>query len=72
VRTVPLASIFPDLRTSLTVLRELLQAIKDQLVTDPEELTTYTNKMYSQVLHRIALTSTLLEVARMNMDRESL
>lgn len=71
MRTVPLASIFPDLRTSLTVLRELLQAIKDQLVTDPEELATYTDKMYSQVLHLIALTSTLLEVARLNMDGES-
>lgn len=66
------ASISHDLRTPLTVLRGLLQAIKDQLITDPEELAKHIDAMYSQVLHLIALTSTLLEVARLDMESTQL
>jgi signal transduction histidine kinase len=62
------ASISHDLRTPLTVLRGLLQAVKDQLVTDPEEIEGYIDCMHSQVLHLISLTSTLLEIARLNME----
>lgn len=58
-----------ELRTPVTVLRGSLEAIKDGIVTEPEQIMLYHNQMLLEVLFLDRLINDMLELSRLqNVD----
>lgn len=64
-RKVFISNISHELRTPVTVVRGSLEALRDKIVTDPEEVARYYESMYNEVLFQQRLINDLLELSRL-------
>jgi len=63
------ANISHELRTPVTVLRGSLEALRDNVVTDPADIARYHETMYDETLFLQRLINDLLELSRLqNVD----
>ncbi len=65
-RRALIAGISHDLRTPLTSLRAMIEAIADGVVTDPDTVTRYVNTSLSELQHLNHLIDDLFELARLD------
>lgn len=63
------ANISHELKTPVTVLRGSLEALRDEVVTDPEQVKAYHNQMLNESMYLERLVSDLLDLSRLqNLD----
>lgn len=67
-----IAAVSHDLRTPLTALRGMVEAIADGLVDDPATLARYRNIMRNQIDHLSHLIDDLFELSRLEADAVAL
>jgi len=60
-----IANISHELRTPVTVIRGSLEAICDEVVSDPAKIDEYHNQMFSESVYLERLVSDLLDLARL-------
>lgn len=60
-----IANVSHELRTPVTVLRGSLEALKDEVVTDPVEMTKYHGQMFIEVVHLQRLVDDLLSLTKL-------
>lgn len=65
MRKAFIANISHELRTPVTVLRGSLEALGDNVVTDPEEVDKYYRTMYKETLFLQRLINDLLDLSRL-------
>lgn len=64
-----ISNISHELRTPVTVLRGSLEALKDGIITEPEQVAEYHSQMLRESMHLQRLVDDLLELSRLqNMD----
>ena len=64
-----IANISHELRTPVTVMRGSLEALRDKVVTEPEDVERYHNTMYDETLFLQRLINDLLDLSRLqNVD----
>lgn len=64
-----IANISHELRTPVTVIRGSLEALRDGVVTEPEDVTEFHEQMYKESLFLQRLINDLLDLSRLqNMD----
>lgn len=64
-----IANISHELRTPVTVIRGSLEALCDQVITNPEQVKTYHQQMLSESIYLQILVNDLLELSRLqNLD----
>jgi two-component system sensor histidine kinase SaeS len=64
------AAVSHDLRTPLTAIRAMLEALADGVVDDPETVARYHSTMRSQVVHLNRLIDDLFELSQMDAGGE--
>ncbi|MGI6263340.1 MAG: ATP-binding protein [Succiniclasticum sp.] len=64
-RKIFISNISHELRTPVTVVRGSLEALRDKVVTDPDEVARYYESMYNEVLFQQRLINDLLELSRL-------
>ncbi len=60
-----ISNVSHELRTPVTVLRGSLEALKDQVVTSPEDMKKYHTQMFSEVVHLQRLVDDLLSLTKL-------